>query len=166
MEPTTETEKVSLCCPKFNPAIWDGKTIAFKDKLFIKKTLLQIFHIPLPGTIGKMMTKVSAAIEAAGAKPSDQEFLWLTNDTSPWKSEHFIHITREVPGLDNVKFSGTFMTKVFDGPYSDVPKWIKETDQYLHGLGKSAKKYYFYYTTCPKCAKLYGHNYVVVFAQV
>jgi len=166
METTTETAKDSGCCPRFNPAIWDGKTTVFKDKLFIKKTAPQIFHIPLPGTIGKMMTKSWEEIEAAGAKPSDQEFLWLAYDPSPWKCEHFIHVTKEVPGLENVKLSGTFATKVFDGPYNDVPKWIKEMDEYLAAQGKSAKKYYFYYTTCPKCAKFYGHNYVVVFAQV
>ncbi len=45
------------CCPIFNPAIWDGKTTVFNDKLFIKKTTPQLFHFPLPGTIGKMMTK-------------------------------------------------------------------------------------------------------------
>ena len=28
------------------------------------------------------------------------------------------------------------------------------------------KDRYFYYTTCPKCAKKHGHNYVVGFAQV
>jgi hypothetical protein len=32
--------------------------------------------------------------------------------------------------------------------------------------GKSVKNYYFYYTTCPKCARKYGHNYVVVLAEV
>lgn len=25
---------------------------------------------------------------------------------------------------------------------------------------------YFHYTTCPKCAKKYGHNYVVLFTEV
>ncbi len=25
---------------------------------------------------------------------------------------------------------------------------------------------YFFYTTCPKCAKAYGKHYVVLFAQV
>lgn len=25
---------------------------------------------------------------------------------------------------------------------------------------------YFAYTTCPKCAKAYGHNWVIVFARV
>ena len=32
--------------------------------------------------------------------------------------------------------------------------------------GKKAGKYYFYYTSCPKCAKKYGHNYIVAFAEV
>ena len=32
--------------------------------------------------------------------------------------------------------------------------------------GKVAKQLLFYYTTCPKCAKAYGKNYVVLFAQV
>lgn len=27
--------------------------------------------------------------------------------------------------------------------------------------GRSVKKAYFFYTTCPKCAKIYGKNYVV-----
>ncbi len=65
-----------------------------------------------------------------------------------------------------MKFSGTYLTKVFDGPHNDVPKWIKAMAPNLAGKGKSAKKYYFYYTTCPKCAKHYGKNYVVIQAQV
>ncbi|MHC1707784.1 MAG: hydrolase [Bacteroidales bacterium] len=28
------------------------------------------------------------------------------------------------------------------------------------------KKTYFYYTTCPKCAKAYGKNYVVSLVEV
>ena len=33
-------------------------------------------------------------------------------------------------------------------------------------LGKPDGEVYFYYTTCPKCAKHYGHNYVVGFAEI
>ncbi|NYT04613.1 MAG: hypothetical protein GKC00_07910 [Candidatus Methanofastidiosa archaeon] len=75
-------------------------------------------------------------------------------------------VTKEVPNVKNVRLSGTFISKVFDGPYKDVPKWIKEMDRYLENKGKKAKKYYFYFTTCPKCAEYYGHNYVVTFAEV
>ena len=57
-------------------------------------------------------------------------------------------------------------SRVFDGPYNAVPKWIKEMDTQIAGLGKTAKKYYVYFTTCPKCANTCGHNYAVVLAQV
>ena len=75
-------------------------------------------------------------------------------------------VEKEVPDANNVKLSGTFLTKVFDGPYNAVPKWIKQMDEYVAEKGRKTKKYYFHYTTCPKCAKIYGHNYVVAFAQV
>jgi hypothetical protein len=37
---------------------------------------------------------------------------------------------------------------------------------YVSEQGKTPKKMYFYYTTCPKCAKKYGKNYVVLLAQI
>jgi len=32
--------------------------------------------------------------------------------------------------------------------------------------GFTIKKWYMWYTTCPKCAKKYGKNYVVIICQV
>ena len=32
--------------------------------------------------------------------------------------------------------------------------------------GSEPKKIYFFYTTCPKCAKAYGKNYMVGIAEV
>ena len=32
--------------------------------------------------------------------------------------------------------------------------------------GQQMRKLYFFYTTCPKCIKHYGKNYVVAFAEV
>jgi hypothetical protein len=31
-------------------------------------------------------------------------------------------VTKEIPGAENVQLSGTFLSKVFDGPYNAVPK--------------------------------------------
>jgi hypothetical protein len=90
----------------------------------------------------------------------------LAAESSPWKGELYINVTKEIPDAENVKLSGTYITRVFDGPYNAVPKWINEMNQYVGQKGKTVKKYYFYYTTCPKCAKTYGHNYVVAFAEV
>lgn len=64
------------------------------------------------------------------------------------------------------KLTGTFLTKVFEGPYRNIGKWMKEMWAFVAARGKPAGKMYIYYTTCPKCAKKYGKNYVVFLAQV
>jgi NMD protein affecting ribosome stability and mRNA decay len=37
---------------------------------------------------------------------------------------------------------------------------------YAGDRGEVAEKTYFFYTTCPRCAKHYGKNYVVAVAKV
>ncbi|MBN2251889.1 MAG: hypothetical protein JW724_07435 [Candidatus Altiarchaeota archaeon] len=158
------TSDKTECCPRFDPAPWEEKERVWKDKPFIRDDVTQLFHIPLNmGTVVKRMWK---RIQDADARPKDSDFIMLAYDPSPWKSELYMTVTKEVPGARNVKISGTFITKVYDGPFNAVPKWIRDMDAYLAAGGKKALKYYFYYTTCPKCAKKYGHNYCVAFAQV
>ncbi|MEK7611126.1 MAG: hydrolase [Patescibacteria group bacterium] len=43
---------------------------------------------------------------------------------------------------------------------------VKEMGTFVTAKGKQIKKLYFFYTTCPKCAKHYGKNYTVLVAQV
>lgn len=64
------------------------------------------------------------------------------------------------------KMSGIFMTKVFEGPYKDAQKWYDRLVQYVENAGKKPLQMYFFYTTCPNCAKVYGKNYVVGFAKI
>lgn len=47
-----------------------------------------------------------------------------------------------------------------------VGKWIKAMDAHVESLGKRTKRHLFYYATCPKCAKHFGRNQVVLFAEV
>jgi hypothetical protein len=161
-----EKNKPHNCCPVFNPVPWDNVTHEWKDRLFIMDTVPQILHIPLPGYINKVMARMWKKAEDAGAAVNIEDFLLLAYDPSPWKCEYYLSVTKEISGAENVKISGTFFSKVFDGPFSSVPKFIKEMDRLLKKEGKKAKKYYFYYTTCPNCAKKYGHNYIVTFAEV
>jgi hypothetical protein len=161
---TQDTE--TKCCPKFDPAPWQDKELIWKDKLFVRDTVPQFMHMPLPGSMGKTIGRMWKKIEESGARPEDKDMIMLATETSPWRGVLLINATREVPGAENVRLSGTFATKVFDGPYNAVPKWIKEMEGYLAPKNQTAKNYYFYYTTCPKCAKKYGHNYTVAFAEV
>jgi hypothetical protein len=163
---THQTDPNKPCCPKFDVAPWDNKTHVWQNKFFIKDSIPQLFHMPWPPMVGKLMSKMWKQAEDAGSAPDLKDFLCLAYDPSPWKSEFYIAVNKEVPGAENVALSGTFLTKVFDGPFNSVPKWIKEMEKYASSQNKKVQKYYFYYTTCPKCAKIYGHNYVVAFAQV
>ena len=154
------------CCGEFDTAPWDGTTHIWKEKLFIKESIPVFFHIPWPPMIGRLIWRMWGKAQKAGAAPEMNEVLTLATDPSPWRSEWYMSVTKEVPDAENVKLSGTFFTRVFDGPYNAVPKWIKEMNKQLADEGKKAEKYYFHYTTCPKCAKQRGHNYVVAFARI
>lgn len=90
----------------------------------------------------------------------------LTDENSLWGADIYIDVAKEVPGSQMATISGTFLTKVFEGPYQNAGKWAKEMQEYVKSKGKELKKIYFSYTTCPKCAKVYGKNYVVLFAQI
>jgi hypothetical protein len=160
----TNTEE---CCPEFDRILWEHKKFVWSDKLFLKDSVPEFFHIPLPSMYEKAITRMWKKAMDAGAIPDDKkDSLLLAYDPSPWKGELLLAVTHEIPGENHERLSGTFISNVFDGPYSDAPKYIKETDGYLASQEMKAKKYYFYYAYCPKCAKKYGHNYIVVLAQV
>ena len=65
-----------------------------------------------------------------------------------------------------VHMTGDFLTKIFEGAYKNAPKWEKEMNTFVKSKGKQVKKTYFFYTTCPKCAKFYGKNYVIAVSEV
>ena len=157
-------EKKDICCPKFQTELWDEKTITWDNKLFVKDNICCFMHVPL--NMGKVMTKMCDKIEAAGAGLQNEDFILLSDDVSLWKSVQYIAVSKEVEGMEVERLSGTYMTKVFEGPYKNAGKWHGEMMEYVKAQGKEVKKIYFYYTTCPKCAKEHGKNYVVAVAQV
>lgn len=151
------------CCPPFDSAPWDGVNHRWTRKLFIKDKVRQIFHIPV--RMGVVVDRMWKKVQAAGAAPADSDFLLLAYDPSPWISELYMTVTRNVPDAEMAELTGEFFSKVYDGPYNHVPRWLAATDKILSQTGKKAIRHYFHFTTCPRCAKIYGHNYVIDFAQ-
>jgi len=154
--------KLTGCCEPFNPAPWQDKEITWKDKIFVNDHITSFLHIPL--NMGKKVVRNMELIEKANAKAPYQ--LMLTDEKSLWGADIYIYVSREVPGAQMVTLSGTFLTKVFEGPYQKSGLWAKEMNEYVRSKKKELKKLYFSYTTCPKCAKAYGKNYMVLFAQI
>ncbi len=150
------------CCAPFDPQPWQEKEIVWQDKLFVKDRVSSFFHVPL--NMGAKIIKNMKLIESACAQSGYQ--LMLTDENSLWGCDIYIDVAKEVPGAKMAKISGTFLTKVFEGPYHNAGKWAREMAEYAKSKNKPMRKLYFSYTTCPKCAKTYGKNYVVLFAQI
>jgi hypothetical protein len=96
----------------------------------------------------------------------EPEPLMLSDEKSLWGSDIYIAVSKEVPGAETARISGTFMTKVFEGPYKNAGQWAMEMKEYVKSKARELNKMYFFYTTCPKCAKVYGKNYTVILAQI
>jgi hypothetical protein len=150
------------CCPRFNPEPWDEQELRFENKLFVKASTISLFHVPL--NMGSMFTRTWEAIRTAHAE--NGSFLVLSHDESAWHGEHLFAVTKPVPEAEMVSLSGTFLTRVFEGPFSHAKKWADEMVDYVDSSLHKLETLYFFYTTCPKCAKVYGKNYVVGIAKV
>ena len=150
------------CCPPFDPTPWQDQEVSWRDKTFVKDHVTCLFHVPV--NMGRKIAKDMALIEAAQAA-SDRP-LMLSDDKSPWGADIFIEVKKAVPGATMEQLTGTFLTKVFEGPFRDAGQWADRMQRYVAGKGRKLEKLYFGYTTCPRCAKAYGKNYVVLFAKV
>jgi len=151
-----------VCCPQFDPEPWDEKEITWQDKKFVKDRVRSFLHVPL--NFGAVMKRNMTRIEAAGAE--SDEVIVLSDENSLWGADVYIAVAADVPNATMATLSGTFLSKVFEGPYQNVRKWMEATKDLVAARGKEIRKLYCFYTTCPKCAKKYGKNYVVILAQV
>lgn len=75
------------CCPVFDPSPYDDKVVEWKDKLFVKDSMRTFMHMPIFGVFGKTVTRMTEKIEAVDAKPEDKDYVMLSCDPSPWKSD-------------------------------------------------------------------------------
>jgi hypothetical protein len=149
------------CCPRFEPAPWDDQVITWEEKLFLQDRVVSFLRIPL--NFGAVMKRSMATIEAAGATPD--LMVILSDEKSLWGADVYVAIAKDIPGAKTTTLSGTFLAKVFEGSYGSMGKWIEEMRSFVKGKGMLLRKLFFFYTTCPKCSKKYGKNYVVILAQ-
>lgn len=157
--PVTDTSvNTTGCCPQFNPAGWDRQDLHFRDKRFLRAHTASIAHIPL--NMGKVFARVLGHIDAHHAADPTQT-ITLSRELSPWGAEHLFAITGDVPEEEQVRISGDYLTGVFEGPFSAVRDWTAQMRALATDAGHQPGPVWFYYTTCPKCAKVYGKNPVV-----
>lgn len=150
------------CCPKFDPAPWDGKVLEWGNKKFIKGKVFTLFFMPV--NFGSVIVKLMAKVKDAGA--GTPENLCLSDHTSRWNMDLYLAVDKEIPGAENVVLSGRFFSKVYEGDFKETGEWCRDFENIAKERGMKIEKWYMSYTTCPKCAKKYGKNYTVIVGKI
>ena len=150
------------CCLPFDPTSWPDRELTWDRKPFVKDHVLSILLVPL--NMGRRILRNQKLIRAAGAEVPVP--LMLSDENSLWGAEIYLDVSKPVPGAEMAELSGTFLTKVYEGPFKDSGKWAEDMRRHVAQAGRKVEKIYFAYTTCPACAKIYGKNYVILFAKV
>ena len=58
----------------------------------------------------------------------------ITSSVNPDKKD--FSVTKKIPGANNVTISGTFLSRVFEGPYKNMGSWISEMKKYVESKKK------------------------------
>jgi len=156
---TTQNQE---CCPRFNPIPWDNQVFTWEKKRFIKDKVFTLFYVPV--NFGRVITRMMGKLEKAGAECPDS--LCLSDHTSKWNMDIYLAVDKEVSGAENVTLRGKYLSKVYEGDFKHTAVWGQDFEGIVKDKGFTVRKLYMWYTTCPKCAKKYGKNYVVFIAEV
>ncbi len=158
----SQSEKDLTCCPEFDPTPWNEKLFVWEHKNFIKDRVFTLFYMPVNfGSVVKRLNKVVTKSEAV-----IPDWICLSDHTSKWNMDIYLAVDKEIPGEENVTLHGKYFSKVYEGPFKDTEKWCNDFENIVKSKGLTSSKKYMWYTTCPKCAKKYGKNYVVIIGQV
>ncbi len=159
---TTQSETDSICCPKFDPTPWDDKIVVWENNKFIKDSVCTFFYMPV--NFGSVMKRLNKTLLKADAVMPD--YLCLSDHQSKWRMNLLLAVDKEIPGAVNIQLSGKYYCKVYEGPFRETDKWCKNFEQTIISRRFKTGKIYMWYITCPKCAKKYGKNYVVLLGQI
>ncbi|HPT66088.1 MAG TPA: hypothetical protein PK257_02140 [Candidatus Woesebacteria bacterium] len=152
--------KEEICCPKFDPKPWDEKVFEWKNKKFVKAKVFTLFFMPV--NFGPVMSKLMQRV----GKNISKEMMCLSDHTSKWNMNIYVSVDKEVDEAENVTLNGKYLSKVYEGDFKDTGKWCEDYKNYAKAKKMKIKKWYMWYTTCPKCAKKYGKNYVAIINEV
>jgi hypothetical protein len=157
-----QSNEKDICCPEFDPNPWNEKVFEWKNQKFIKDSVFTIFYMPV--NFGGIMRKLDKKVREANAEiPNGMS---LSDHTSKWNMDIYLAVDKEIPGAQNTTMSGTVVSKVYEGSFNETGKWHKDFTAWCGTQGHKTGKIYMWYTTCPKCAKKYGKNYVVILAEI
>jgi len=152
----------TCCCPKLKRDDWDKEVFYWKNKPFYETGYWSLFRMPL--TYGKAVKEAMEFLKSRNL--AKDPMLVLSGEESMFHSSLLIEMSKDDRSLPVRRLTGKFISLFFEGEYRDTPTWVRQTVDYCMSQGEKAKELYFFYATCPKCAKHYGSTQTVIIARM
>jgi hypothetical protein len=150
------------CCELIDPKEWDGKTLSWKGKPFVRKKYFAILYMPigLDGVLRKLMGELNEK----KLIPEEHPIMLFRNE-GPFGGEILLAIKKKDPAYEVVTLSGSFFTKSYEGKsYSDAGNWHKDFQEAARGKG--VKETMAEYVLCPGCQKKFGKMQAILFGKL
>ena len=117
-----------------------------------KRTYRRFFIYRL--NFGRVMKKLDEKVRDAHATIPDG--VCLSDHTSKWNMNVYLAVDKEIPGAENMTLSGTFLSKVYEGPFQDTGKWCKDFEQFASQQGyEDFKMVHVVYHVSEMCEKIW-----------
>lgn len=145
-----QPETEGICCPLLEPQKWNDVQHIWNKKPSWWKPFPRSFTYPFQERMRKQSRGCGSELKMRALRRSRMTFCCWPNDPTAFESELYMSLTAEVPGGRNEKFTGTFHSRVFEGRYGDIIKFVNQTEQSLDANKMIAKKHYIYFPNCPK----------------
>ena len=158
------SDKDTICCQQFDPVPWDSKILEWDNKKFVKDKVRTFFYIPL--NFASVIKRIIKKISNAQVPAPDSGDICLSDHTSKWNMDIYLAVDEIIGGLENITMSGSFFSRVYEGSFKNTKKWCDDFKFHAEKIVLNIRKIYMWYTTCPKCAKKYGKNYVVIIGEI
>jgi hypothetical protein len=155
-------EQETECCPPFKAEPWHDKLHQWLNKPFIKTTLRSFWFMPIG--FGKAMRRLEALRRSKNA--ANPEHLTLAEHPSKWRINLLQAVDHAIPDVQSETLDGTYYSRVYEGDYSNMNRWMQDFERALKVKKLKAKRIFMWYTTCPECAKKMGKNPTVIIAEV
>lgn len=156
-------QKKDVCCVRMNSREWDLKQHVWKREPFFVVKHGLFFHIPI--NFGGIVKTAMDQLEKT-YKP-EYPFMMLERELNWFTGKLMVALKKPAKGPDVEYLSGTFISKVFNGPYNRLGPAVQELAEHVRKKrGARPTEFYFWYTVCPRCAKKLGGYQTIIFARM
>ncbi len=153
---------IHLFCPRLVREEWDRQIHQWDKKPFYALPYRSFFGWPT-----NLARQTAAAVDLLSRRGLLESIPinFAVNEQS-FGGTLLISINRNVKDLETRAISGKFMSFFFEGKYTQRTDWIRQVYRYGRANNLNFHELYFWYATCPTCAKKQGYAQVVIFGKI